>query len=172
MTSSEIAEFRRFAENSKREFERNRNAPLIEYSPNDFDAACNALRLDECHPPSRIGEPPDPHLKARSNYLGEFSVQIIDDFMKYNAEIEKYIEARAVDDEGFPERLRDCFLNAYREVAGGDACEFGDALFWGIICKLTKGHKKHEGAIKALFIHYFARCEVFPWKPGGKEYKK
>ena len=172
MTSNELAEFRQFAKDSKLEFERNRNAPPVEYCANDFDAACRALNLDEHHPPSKVNEPPDPHVKARSNHLGEFSVEIIDDNMKYNAEIEEYIEARAVDDENFPERLRDCFLKAYREVAGGDACEFGDELFWGIICKLTMGHKKETGAIVALLVHYFARCEVFPWKPGDKEYKK
>lgn len=169
MTSNELAEIERFAEDSKLEFERNRNAPPLEYSADDFEDACAALGLDEYHPPSRVGDPPDPHVKARANHLTEFSRQIIDEYMKYNAEIEQYIASRAVDDECFPERLRDCFRSVYREVAGGDNHEFGDHLFWGVIYKLTKGHKKNEGAIKALLVHYFARCEVFPWKPGGKE---
>lgn len=169
MTSNELAESRQFARDSKLEFERNRNAPPVEYNANDFDEACKALKLDESHLPSKMKEPPDPHVKARTNHFAEDSVQIIDEYMKYNAEIEEYIATRAVDDEKFPERLRDCFRKVYRELAGGDNPEFGDDLFWGMICKLTKGHKKDEGAIKALLIHYFARCEVFPWVPGGVE---
>ena len=172
MTSNELAEIRQFAKDSKLEFERNRNVPPVEFSANDFDAACKALQLDEHHPPSELHEPPDPHVKARKNHFTEDSVQIIDEYMKYNAEIEEYVETRAVDDEDFPERLRDCFRNVYQALVWSDEPEFGDDLFWGMIYKLTKGHKKNEGSIKALLVHYFARCEVFPWAPGDGEYRK
>ena len=169
MTSSELSVLSQFAKDSILEFNRSRIAPPVEYCANDFDAACKALRLDECHLPSKIGEPPHPHDKARSNHFSEISLQIIDEYMKYNAEIEEYLSARMADDENFPERLRDCFLSVYHKVAGGEHPEFGDMLFWGLIRELTKGHKKDEGAIKALLVHYFVRCEGFPWKPGGKE---
>ena len=56
MTSGELSELSQFAKDSILEFNRSRLAPPVEYCANDFDAACKALRLDECHLPSKIGE--------------------------------------------------------------------------------------------------------------------
>lgn len=169
MTASELADIRQFRVDMIAEYERNRNAPPPDFSAEDLDSACSAIILAGTSRPSQIGEPPDPRIKAANNHFTERAIEIIEDYRKYEYEIGDFIQSRALDVEDFPERVRDSFLNVYRDLSGGNIPLFGDDLFFGLIRRLTKDRPAHKSAIEALLVYYFVRCEVFPWHPGESE---
>lgn len=171
MITHELEKIKRFLMDGMIERERILNSAPPEFSAKDFDDACATLELNDAQQPTPAKNPPDPHIKAKNNHIDtEVVLGIINDYMKYYAGVEQYVEDRSIDDDLFPERLRDCFRRVYFDVVGDDGARFGEELFLEIIRRLTKGKLNHCGPIVALLVHYFARCEVFPLHPGEEEH--
>lgn len=169
--SSDLDEIRRFMEDRLAEHERTRGKKPRTLSFNDFDQACKALELDGGIDPSTIGHIPDPERKASDNHLTPRVIELLKDDMKYFSEVEDYINSRAIEDESFPEKIRDCFRATYNKLSGSEVNPlFGDDLYFGILHELTGGSRRnYYGQIRVLLTHYFAKCEVFPWHPGEEE---
>lgn len=170
--SPDLDTIRRYMEDRLAEHERTRGKKPRTLSFKDFDQACEALQLDGGIDPSTIRRIPDPERKASNNHLTPRVIELLKDDMKYFSEVEDYINKRAIEDDSFPEKIRDCFRAVYNKLAGAkEDPRFGDDLYFGILHELTEGvnRKKYEGAISALLTHYFAKCEIFPWQPGEEE---
>lgn len=169
--ATNLDEIRRIMEDSSAEHERTRGKKLRTLSFSDFDKACEALRLKGDNKPSAIGHIPDPERKASDNHLTKRVIDLLKDDMRYFSEVEDYINKRAIEDETFPEKIRDCFRAVYNKLAGASEDPlFGDDLYFRILHELTGGARKnYTGAISAMLTHYFAKCEVFPWHPGEEE---
>ncbi len=76
-------------------------------------------------------------------------------------EVSKYINALALGDDNFPERLKAGFLEEYYRLIK-TKCS-GDSLFEGMCCFAQRGMKKQveRTAGLAVLIHFFETCEVF-----------
>ena len=171
---NDLSGIRKYLAGLKTEYERNNRRSLVEFSDRELDDACKAL-LDKdegTYDPSAVEDAPEPHRKAKDNSLTDESVKVIDDFLNYNSVVQGYFESIVVDRPDYPEKLRDIFLEKYWKLAKRKVDPLhGDALFKGIIDETTRGKKKYIFPICALLVYFFARCEVFPPKPGEEELK-
>jgi len=114
--------------------------------------------------PNEDYTPPDPHEKARKNYIDGEVLKMIEDDLCYSPEIAEYIDEQAKFDAQFPERLRSNFLKIYDECLTHEDGKMGNEVFMEILCRLTKRTKdfRLKSAVEVLLVHYFAFCEVFP----------
>ena len=169
---SDIADWERFRDDHLAEYERvNRNKPVV-YSDADIKKAFEILSLrgNVACKPSQIGPAPDYKVKAANNHLAKKTVDHITELLVYNGCIEKTLDDMVIDDEKYPERLRDSFRAVYnRIVTGRGDCESGDELYWRIVHDVSSGNQEYKGVIEALLVFFFVRCEVFPMMPGEKE---
>lgn len=139
------------------------------FSDDDFDEACAALKLEEEKAPTYDFKVLEPEIKAKNNHIdGKFYRDIIEGGMKYCHEFQDYLDDRVkAGNTGLPEKLRDCFLEIYREeMTAMNDPEFGAGLFTRIIVRLTqrRNAKAAYAAIEVMLIHFFTMCEVFPKK--------
>lgn len=171
MATDDLDELEAFFSDSELEYNRVCNRHDFDISDKDLNAACSFLISGGYKKPSRALEPPHPLIKAARNHL-DSSKKTIARWMKLNFVVESYINDRQQDEDHFPERLRESFLAVYDQLAGRrDNRLSGDELFEGIVDELTNTEDRlmYRPAVEALLVYFFARCEVFPPKPGEQE---
>lgn len=105
--------------------------------------------------------PPPPEEKIRKNSLTAESRSIIVQGLAVATEVNSYIEAVALDDDEFPDRLKAGFLEEYYR-RGREGMK-GDDLF-DMMCRFaSRGYERQsqKSAGIAVLVALFEKCEVF-----------